>query len=230
MMPTGIVVIVSAFFALIGIIISKENKVSEFRQKWIDELREEISTLVTHAVSIQSVALDVASGTLKPEIEDEYYRELQKQYLIATKAVITIKLRINKKEGTFLSKLKAFEDSFLTFYIATLKKNWSGGKALGSNEQITFSKETDNFLNFANDFLKLEWERVKEGEKVFSNTVKKTKYVLIAAVITVMFSLVSELPWRKIILLSDAVSQPEISVRLIENKPIDSSSEKQPVQ
>lgn len=81
MMPTGITVIVSAFFALIGIIISKENKVSEFRQKWIDELREEISLIISHSLVIQGISIDIAfvlnekiSGE-KPEDKEKYRRE-----------------------------------------------------------------------------------------------------------------------------------------------------------
>lgn len=48
MTPWGpiIAAIIAGFIAFIGMIITKESKVSEFRQAWINEFREEISLLI----------------------------------------------------------------------------------------------------------------------------------------------------------------------------------------
>lgn len=48
MNPWGPIVaaMIAGFIAFIGMIITKENKVSEFRQAWINEFREEISYLI----------------------------------------------------------------------------------------------------------------------------------------------------------------------------------------
>lgn len=48
MNPWGPIVaaMIAGFIAFIGMIITKENKVSEFRQAWIDDFREEISYLI----------------------------------------------------------------------------------------------------------------------------------------------------------------------------------------
>lgn len=37
---------IAGFIAFVGMIITKENKVSEFRQAWINEFREEVSSLI----------------------------------------------------------------------------------------------------------------------------------------------------------------------------------------
>ncbi|RRF16208.1 hypothetical protein [Klebsiella pneumoniae] len=41
-----IAAMIAGFIAFIGMIITKENKVSEFRQAWINEFREEVSYLI----------------------------------------------------------------------------------------------------------------------------------------------------------------------------------------
>ena len=48
MNPWGpiIAAMIAGFIAFIGMIITKENKVSEFRQAWINDFREEISYLI----------------------------------------------------------------------------------------------------------------------------------------------------------------------------------------
>lgn len=43
-----IAAIVAALVALLGLIISKEQKVSEFRQQWIDALRADIAATIRY--------------------------------------------------------------------------------------------------------------------------------------------------------------------------------------
>lgn len=69
---TIIAAVIAAVISLLGLLISKENKVSEFRQAWIDSLREEISTIVAHASAVRSsiagehfVPLNVAWAKVK---------------------------------------------------------------------------------------------------------------------------------------------------------------------
>jgi hypothetical protein len=69
---TIIAAVIAAAISLLGLLISKENKVSEFRQAWIDSLREEISAIVVHASAVRSsiagehfVPLNVAWAKVK---------------------------------------------------------------------------------------------------------------------------------------------------------------------
>ena len=41
--------LIAGLISLLGLIISKEQKTSEFRQAWIDGLRSELSLVIAHA-------------------------------------------------------------------------------------------------------------------------------------------------------------------------------------
>ena len=43
---------------LIGILITNQAKVSEFRQKWIDALRDDAATLITHTLIIHAASAE----------------------------------------------------------------------------------------------------------------------------------------------------------------------------
>jgi hypothetical protein len=45
--------LLGAGIAIVGLVISKESKVSEFRQQWIDGLRADVASLVSTAIAIQ---------------------------------------------------------------------------------------------------------------------------------------------------------------------------------
>jgi hypothetical protein len=57
---TLLVAMIAGAFSLLGLVISKEQKVSEFRQTWIDALREDISELIAHANLIHAELLKLA--------------------------------------------------------------------------------------------------------------------------------------------------------------------------
>jgi len=54
---TIIAAVIAAIVSLLGLIISKETKVSEFRQAWIDSLRAEIAAVITHAQALHGAHL-----------------------------------------------------------------------------------------------------------------------------------------------------------------------------
>jgi hypothetical protein len=49
---------VAGAVSLVSLIISKENKTSEFRQLWIDALRSELSKYVAHVMELCSKVVD----------------------------------------------------------------------------------------------------------------------------------------------------------------------------
>lgn len=59
--------IVGGFFSFVSLISSKEQKVSEFRQQWIDGLRDELSTLFSSARAL----CRAMEETRSPNTEDE---------------------------------------------------------------------------------------------------------------------------------------------------------------
>ena len=46
---------ISSAAAILGLIISKESKISEFRQKWIDDLRNELADVIAQAAALGTI-------------------------------------------------------------------------------------------------------------------------------------------------------------------------------
>lgn len=212
-MPTVIVAIVSIFFALIGVMITRENKVSEFRQKGIDELREEINLFVAHSTIVLIISSDMAYVLFekvsdeKPETKEVYRREKNKElnehYLTTTKTATSIRLRVN--DTKLLSQLDKLQNSFTSLVTYIYQQDTT----ILRQEMQKVALELNEFIAMSKIFLESEWKKVEEGEKVFSSTTKWIKYLLGFAVVIVVFS---ELPIRKIICIYDALSQPEVTV------------------
>ena len=51
------VALIAALVSVLGLIISKESKISEFRQAWIDGLRSDLAKLIGHTAALQAVKL-----------------------------------------------------------------------------------------------------------------------------------------------------------------------------
>jgi hypothetical protein len=141
---------IAAVISLLGLLISKENKVSEFRQSWIDALREEIAAIITHAHAIHGAYL--ANFPSNPE----RWQATREDFVSLNEAWAKIKLRLNPEEdqsNAILEALKKYEAIFV--------------------EDVTapdFSKlgaADDELLERTRLVLKEEWKRVKRGERIY---------------------------------------------------------------
>ncbi len=147
---TIIAAVIAAIISLLGLLISKENKVSEFRQAWIDALREEVAAVITHAHAIHGAYL--ARFPDNPEI----WRNIREDFVSINEAWAKIKLRLNPHEDSskaILEALKKYEGIFLE-----------------NNNQPDFSKldEADReLLERTKVVLKEEWKNVKRGERTY---------------------------------------------------------------
>lgn len=154
--------IIAGLISLLGLIIGKEQKVSEFRQAWIDELRK---CLVAYLVNINAIAdalrVSIATGE-KPTGIDQNYKLLNE-------ANHGIRLRVNDGERPSADLLRSMEH-----FEAIAQKN-------SDLTPDNIRKAEQEFLTAAKALLKFEWRRVKKGEKTYF----WTKYVVIA-LITVM--------------------------------------------
>lgn len=66
--------LIAGLVSLLGLIISKEQKTSEFRQAWIDALRKELSAVIAHTNAIYG-ANAASLGTLAElwkDVRDDY--------------------------------------------------------------------------------------------------------------------------------------------------------------
>ncbi|BDM64758.1 hypothetical protein NFHSH190041_22100 [Shewanella sp. NFH-SH190041] len=150
---------IAGFFAFINLISSKEQKVSEFRQDWINQLRNAISEYIS-SLSYLSILYkhhsEQESSKKKSKLDmaqsvDETYSKLNKSYN-------DILFRINPKEKN--KKHTLINNEFLTALSET-RELYMKSDFLGA------VKACDKLRNKTKPLLKYEWIRVKSGEPKF---------------------------------------------------------------
>lgn len=144
--------IIAAFIAglvsLIGLIISKEQKTSEFRQAWIDALRSELSSLISYANNIHR-----GLGSHKP------WEDMKSDFLGINMAAANIRLRLNPDEDApkkVLEKINEFER------LLDPAKQHVDYNALNKTEK--------ELVDASHIILKNAWVHVKKGEKIYRVT------------------------------------------------------------
>ena len=146
-----IVALIAAFVSFIGLVITKEQKVSEFRQDWINKLREDISQLIG-VLSLLGNAWAVVANDYKKnsKVGDQFLSD----NITSIKEIDTLisksKLRLNPEDDKgLINILKEIED--LT----------SSPSKLSSK---MFEKKVNELEDECHLVFKTEWERVKSGE------------------------------------------------------------------
>jgi hypothetical protein len=162
--------IVAAMVSLVGLTVSKEQKVSELRQAWIDALRDDLAELVAHAHAIHGAS----SAEYKTRLE--LWVGVKENFSGINRVSASVQLRLNPTESaaqTILSCMKELE------------------VLLSSDQRIDFKALADierRLVAEAQSFLKAEWERVKRGEPAY-RWAKSTSWVgLILLVITLLYA------------------------------------------
>lgn len=155
---------IAGLVSLLGLIIGKEQKVSEFRQIWIDQLRK---CIVDYLVSINAVC-DILR--LKDAGNDFDNSALIENYKLLNEASHGITLRVNDNEKPAKTLLAAMEE----FEVLA-----------GDNKSLTPEKikaVESRFIRESKALLKFEWNRVKKGEKVFV----WTKRIILAMIVLLL--------------------------------------------
>jgi hypothetical protein len=161
--PIGVVsaALIAGSIAYAGLITTKESKVSEFRQAWINELREEIATYISRVDAlIEHVSRDNAGKFMPPTLQMRVKLDHSELYSEMLKSRISIMLRINDKEV----KKEDFNrnDIFLKL-IESIYKNF---------EEHQFSdvyEDIKRLTDASRSLLKHEWNRARDGEKRFQS-------------------------------------------------------------
>lgn len=161
-----IAALIAGLVSLLGLIISKEQKTSEFRQAWIDSLRAETSAFISHTNAFY--------GVLNPKSHVGSPREMWKisyEDLIGINVASTsIRLRLNVKERSslvVLNTIEEIEDMINLEKIPDFK---------------TLNQIQKRLIKEVNVLLKSEWVRVKDGEAVF----QYAKYLAFAIVVVAL--------------------------------------------
>ena len=140
--------------AFLAAVFTKETKTSEFRQQWIDGLRNDISEFLAHATAIATF-LDAKRHHKDTDIQEKLYSK-DDEFATFQTCRRRIILRLNPKEH------------------AEFAKEIDG---LGSLSPIDLSKDgvncrADKITLLATDILKSEWKRVAKGEPIFRYTTR----------------------------------------------------------
>lgn len=136
--------LIAGIVSLVVTILSKDQKTSEFRQAWIDGLRDDVSNLVAHLDVIETI-VDIIKTKDQSEI-NEFLVDRHEQFQSIEMLVFRIRLRLNPIEhAQLIGMLSNLED---------IPDNGMQAHA----ERITVEAQT---------ILKNEWERVKRGEPSF---------------------------------------------------------------
>jgi hypothetical protein len=158
--------LIAGVVSLLGLIVSKEQKVSDFRQAWIDGLRSEIASLISHANAIHGSSSIRGSNT-GSDLAD-FWKNIHSDYVDLNDAIYKIRLRLNPQESPSLKILRTIDE---------IEKIIAPARNI---DHVTLTSYETRLVQETNTVLKSEWNRVKSGEIVY----KVSKYVALIVVIS----------------------------------------------
>ncbi|TDM51393.1 hypothetical protein [Aliivibrio fischeri] len=147
------VALIAAFVSFVGLLISKEQKVSEFRQTWIDRVRGDVAELIGNSSYIMHAWLLVAKDYKKnKKVGDKFLSDNILIFRDIDIIISRIKLSLNPvKDKRMMDALSRIED-------ATLEPS----------KINKLEKAVNEVERLSHVIFKTEWERVKSGEPFFS--------------------------------------------------------------
>ncbi|KAB8041990.1 hypothetical protein [Janthinobacterium aquaticum] len=167
--------IVAGGVARSNLIATKETKVSEFRQAWINSLREELSTLFSNTRTLaRSVQEDRDS---KPEIKSKFHFAQDKITDVrhgAAETYYRIKLRLNRDQDDHKELLKLLRE------MMEAQQRYMSDPA--ADVQLPLN-QVEKASDQAEKVLKNEWRTVKGGEKAYRSAINITTWVLSVSVV-----------------------------------------------
>lgn len=163
-----IAAVIAGMVVFVSTMLSKEQKTSEFRQTWIDELRKDISEYISGTTELVALYFSKKSNkTEQDELINNNFELIHKLQTIEHR----INLRLNPtKHEDLLSKIKKLREDLIEIY-----SKQTDYKIRKTEE----SRLIEDLLTLTKTILKKEWERVKKGEPAF----KATKIIAISTTI-----------------------------------------------
>ena len=147
-----IVALIAVFVSFIGLLISKEQKISEFRQAWIDKIRDDISDFM-------GVLNQFSTGYLIAKFDT---KKKHKSFL---KEQLPIIYKLNMLSHRIILRLNSEKDKELIDKFNEIEKMITSTKKM--KDDNLFEKLTNDLSDQSHILLKKEWERVKKGEPIF---------------------------------------------------------------
>lgn len=150
-----IAALIAGAFSYFNLVSSKEAKVSEFRQEWINALRSEIATYVSRIQAVTTLGNYIHANPVEVKYNIDLLRERSRLYEEALAAFNSIHLRINKKEKCLVAK------TINNTFVLAIEEAQECYKA-GKEESLGYRLE--QVIETASPLLKHEWDRVRGGE------------------------------------------------------------------
>ncbi|MCA0996847.1 hypothetical protein [Alloyangia pacifica] len=153
---------IGALASLLGLVISKESKVSEFRQAWVDALRAEITAYLSNINAICDAV------KVKYQNQGDKVAALAPHYSDLNTATFMISLRLNPEEleaKNILASMREFQELL--------------SKEDDIKPELIRPLEA-KLLRQSRILLKMEWQRVRDGEKSFRRA-KRIAWLLLCA-------------------------------------------------
>jgi hypothetical protein len=147
--------------SVVGLVISKETKISEFRQSWIDALRNDIAELLG--------ILTLLHHTRKVVGAEEQHRIATAMGTLSARIMLRLNLAETESENVRVA-LSAVRTSANNVMKLADEPDAEKAKVRRKLRQANALA-----LSASQTLLKKEWERVKKGEKTYSVTLKITR-------------------------------------------------------
>ena len=149
-----IAAVITGFISFAGLILAKEQKTSEFRQSWIDSLREEMSEYLAQLgvlVLAHELLMKRKTEVTNSDIA-EVAKNVRSNILEVIKLKAKLRLRLNPSDHAYLiqqlHEIHEFVDSVDT-------------------NHAEFQPLEDALIKSTQKILEGEWHRVKRGEHPF---------------------------------------------------------------
>jgi len=153
---TVVAALISGALSFVNLTLNKEQKTSEFRQAWIDALREDLAAFFAGSRAFARASEELqALGKVAPlAMTAEKISEIRYQ---VAETFYRIQLRLNPTEDEHKELLRLMQ-------IAIQEQN---NMLIGKGDTLKTLKAIETAAEFVPQILKTEWERVKEGELAF---------------------------------------------------------------
>lgn len=166
--------VIAGSFSFLNLITSKEQKVSEFRQNWIDALRNSISEYISSLSYISILYKHYYEKEEENKDKFEMTKGIEEIYAKVNKSYNDIIFRVNDKEEDEEGKIlnDAFLKALETTRVYYNKANY-----------IESFKSCDAVREATKPLLKYEWKRVKKGEPAYKKAKKVSAFVLVCGLV-----------------------------------------------
>ena len=167
--------VIAGIFSYITLVAAKESKISEFRQNWINDLRNEISKYISSINGlIEYLRITNRGQALLPIKAMDKKNDKSDLYSQMLNSKISILLRINDNEKD--EKFKKINDKVLE-HVENIYNDFENGRFNDAETKI------NKLVSKSRELLKYEWDRVRDGERNYAKTKK-------VALVTVIISII----------------------------------------